>query len=273
MLAHTTLIPSVDTNRHILYVYIYMYIYIYVYIYIYIYIYRNDIWSKRMNTLRFFISAVSTWIVRARAGKRLAKIQAKLAQIIGSMGNGIRDGIQTLDLGTTGFGGTGAGSTGKIKKSVKKQQIELVRAYIDAEANLSKQKATTASLNTMNQQKDSENLQFDFKNCETVARLVCAADHEAVVKRQQSEYLIKTNRFELTSQVDVQRILFPKYIADEGNNFQPLPTQGMYRNIYMYIYICIYLIIHMYICVVQMTSRYQSKVCMCIYIYTSSHRN
>jgi hypothetical protein len=127
--AQTTLKPSFDTNR-------------------------NDIWSKRMNTLRFFISAVSTWIVRSRAGKRLAKIQAKLAQIIGSMGDGIGDGTQTrtLDLGTTGFGGTGT-VTGKIKKSVKKQQIELVRAYIEAEATLSKQKASTATPNATNQQK------------------------------------------------------------------------------------------------------------------------
>jgi hypothetical protein len=45
------------------------------------------------------------------------------------------------------------------------------------------------------QQKNTESSQFDFKKCETVAQLVCAADHEPVVKRKQSEYILKTNRY------------------------------------------------------------------------------
>jgi hypothetical protein len=38
----------------------------------------NEIWSKRVNTLRRFISCVSIWLVRERASRRLKRIQAAL---------------------------------------------------------------------------------------------------------------------------------------------------------------------------------------------------
>ena len=36
---------------------------------------RNDVWSKRMNTLRRFISCVSRWLVRKRLTRRMGRLR------------------------------------------------------------------------------------------------------------------------------------------------------------------------------------------------------
>ena len=40
-------------------------------------VYKNDDWGRRREVLRRLVNSVGTWVVRRRAGKRLAAIQVK----------------------------------------------------------------------------------------------------------------------------------------------------------------------------------------------------
>ena len=42
---------------------------------------RNDIWAKRMNTLRYFVSMVTRWIIRRRVQQRLVVIKARINEV------------------------------------------------------------------------------------------------------------------------------------------------------------------------------------------------
>ena len=42
---------------------------------------RNDIWAKRMNTLRYFVSMVTRWIIRRRVQQRLLVIKARINEV------------------------------------------------------------------------------------------------------------------------------------------------------------------------------------------------
>ena len=53
---------------------------------------RNDIWGKRMNTLRRFISLVSRWIVRRRVAERMSKVM----QLFSNHGAVTRDEVKHL---------------------------------------------------------------------------------------------------------------------------------------------------------------------------------
>ena len=42
---------------------------------------RNDIWAKRMNTLRYFVSMVTRWIIRRRVQQRLQVVKARINEV------------------------------------------------------------------------------------------------------------------------------------------------------------------------------------------------
>ena len=190
---------------------------------------RNDIWTKRMNTLRYFISMVSRWIVRRRAGIRLAKIKAKLSSVMAD-DNGIQQLSQT-DVALPGF----SANSKVLNKAQRSARKELVRAWIDDENSSNRLAATFAAvgvgvppLTTLGGRMPSQDDScIAFDQCSSVAELVCAADHEAIVRRQRSELVTATLRFDMASQPAVQRILFPKCLIEEGNALQPLKSPGI----------------------------------------------
>ena len=206
---------------------------------------RNDVWAKRMNTLHHFISVVSRWIIRRRAGLRLAKIQSKLRLLIDHLSNGQHDlshkfGLQgTLHEDTIGtdFGNSkeisscliARSSTDKTKHEAKR---EIVRAWVEEEnsSNRTRGGVSThvAPFSTLSCRKGSgEAADFSFDKCTSVAELVCAADHEPVILRAASEYVNSTRPFVVSSMTAFQRVLFPKCIVEEGDELQTLPTEGV----------------------------------------------
>ena len=190
---------------------------------------RNDIWSKRMNTLRYFISMVSRWIVRRRAGIRLAKIKAKLSSVMA-----VENGIEQLNQMSGALPACPANSK-VLNKAQRSARKELVRAWIDDENSSNRLAATSATVGVGappltslgGRRPPSENSSVAFDQCSSVAELVCAADHEAAVRRQRSELVTTTLRFDMASQPAVQRILFPKCFLEEGNALQHLKSPGI----------------------------------------------
>lgn len=184
---------------------------------------RNDIWAKRMNTLRYFISVVSCWIVRRRAGIRLGKIRTTLSSVIGGDSGDRQLNCLAADRVMS-----------KVQKNARKEQI---RAWIDDENSSHKLTMSSASVGVGvgvppqsavgRRSPILEGSRISFDQCSSVAELVCAADHEAAVRRQRSELVTGTLRFNFASQSAVQRILFPKCFIEEGNTLLHLKTPNI----------------------------------------------
>jgi hypothetical protein len=51
------------------------------------------------------------------------------------------------------------------------------------------------------------------------------------MRRKLSEHTTSSEHFELSSQVTVQRLLFPKCVIEEGSTHQSLPTQGIEKAV------------------------------------------
>jgi hypothetical protein len=197
---------------------------------------RNDIWAKRMNTLRYFISIVTRWIIRRRAGLRLAKIQSKLLAVISSapclpsmsgcfQESSLMDGRE--------FGGTLSG-TSTSNSSLIEMRRDLVRAWVEEENSSNRPRGgvlpvpSTAPSSTVTYSRGSpDTADFSFEHCSTVAELVCAADYEPVVQRANSEYINSIDRFEMATHGVMQRVLFPKCIIEEGNALQTLKAESI----------------------------------------------
>ena len=156
-----TLTPSFDTNR-------------------------NDVWSKRLNTLRRLISIVSRWIVRQRLDVRMGKVMARLAE----------EGVTTRDsarefiaLENANAKAAGPSTNGAAAASAKASQV-------DASAGAS--------------------APLQASSFSSVADLVCAAPNPALLARQNSEKVVAASRYEFTADM-ARRVLFPKFVAEESS--------------------------------------------------------
>ena len=196
---------------------------------------RNDIWAKRMNTLRYFISIVTRWIIRRRAGLRLAKIQSRLLSVISSVPSqpSMSSFQESLLMDCREFGGTLSG-TSTSHSSVIEMRRELVRAWVEEENSSNRPRGgvlpvpSTAPSSTVTYSRGSPDAaDFSFEQCTTVAELVCAADYEPVVQRANSEYINSIDRFEMATHGVTQRVLFPKCIIEEGNALQTLKAESI----------------------------------------------
>jgi len=69
---------------------------------------RNDIWAKRMNSLRKLISLVSKWLVRKRVRERMAKVMQTFAENGAHTREEIRTFIESSSAKTSKKGATAA---------------------------------------------------------------------------------------------------------------------------------------------------------------------
>ena len=128
--------------------------------------------------------------------------------------------------------------SGGLTKAQRVARKEIIRVWIDEENNSSKLNVGAQNNQNSNQNSNSNNagssssgmnkLSYDdsivsFDRCNSVAELVCAADHEPIVTRQRSELITSNTRFELKTNTTINRILFPKCLIEEGNTLQTLP--------------------------------------------------
>ena len=208
---------------------------------------RNDIWAKRMNTLRYFVSMVTRWILRRRVQQRLAVVKAKINDVCHDVLSGPVAAFLTEKPKAMMGGATTAAaaeaSLNKKKRALHRAMKECVRAWINDENSSNKVKGGSLAASSLAEggegppatvaarsggEGGGEDQQpFSFEQCATVAELVCASDDAFIVRRHKSEVVLTGARIEMTSRDTVQRLLFPKCIVEEGNTLQQLAAPAI----------------------------------------------
>ena len=136
---------------------------------------RNDIWAKRMNTMRRLVSLVSKWLVRRRLERRMAKVKKCFEGI--TTKEEAKEFIARENASAKAAGpSTTAG--GKANNTTSGTSLDEVRPY------------------------------------SSVAELVCASQSDVSARRQNNEAVIASNRYTFTANM-LRRVLFPKFVAEE----------------------------------------------------------
>ena len=149
---------------------------------------RNDIWAKRMNTLRKFMSLVGRWIMRRRIVTRMDTFR----RVFEEAGFFSKAEVQEyITQENANYRAKGAGVT-VAKTNAAKEDSKI--AWADA---------------------GKENAQP-----KTLAELVCSMPNEVLVKRLEDE-LKSFEKYDVTSDM-VRRVLYPKYTSDETAERQPM---------------------------------------------------
>ena len=217
---------------------------------------RNDIWAKRMNTLRYFVSMVTRWIVRRRVQQRLAVIKARINEVCHDVLHGPLAAFLTEKPKAMLGGATTAAAAeailAKNKRKLHRAMKDCVRAWINDENSANKMKGGSLAANALAEGGDEPpavavvpdadvdadgeegaeaggevQQPFAFEQCATVAELVCASDDAFIVRRHKSETALTGARIEMTSHDTVQRLLFPKCVVEEGNLLLPLAAPAI----------------------------------------------
>lgn len=148
---------------------------------------KNDIWSKRLNTLRKFVGLVSRWILRKRLLGRFGKV-------------------------TKTFRDAGA------------ETREQVLAYIAAENESNK--SNVSLLDNSKQAKEgtysSSSADAEQKPT-TLATLVCSLPNKALQSKLKTTLVNNTKKFEVNPDM-VRRVLFPKFTANEASTRAEVET-------------------------------------------------
>lgn len=152
---------------------------------------RNDIWAMRMNTMRRLISLVSKWLVRKRLDRRMAKVKKRFEGFANK--EEAKDFIARENAEAKAAGPSSAAAAGT--KTVP------ALSGVDA-VNPSKQ---------------------DYSS---VSELVCAAPSDIAARKEKSDKIIATNRFEITANM-IRRVLFPKFIAEETSSRSEISPESL----------------------------------------------
>jgi hypothetical protein len=156
---------------------------------------KNDIWAKRMNSLRRFVSLVSKWLVRRRLDTRMARL-------------------------TDTFSARGL--------STREQVLEyIVQENIEAKQNgpQSSLGDTKKGNNSNNNDADSSGGMPPVNEYPSVAAMICDAPPQALTRRIDTESIVGGGRLEFKSNM-VRRVLFPKYVSEEGASRAAMPANG-----------------------------------------------
>lgn len=156
---------------------------------------RNDLWSKRLNTLRKFLSLVGKFLLTGRVTTRLRKIAAFFAtQGIHTKGEA-RLFIEEENLKYKSTSGSGSTSDKKSSKSKSLLAPSITANNGDKESTLT---APEASWNS-------------------VVDMIFSQEDPRLVERSQWEQVLQVCPFFLPEQVGSNRILFPRWVVEESS--------------------------------------------------------
>ena len=150
---------------------------------------KNDIWSKRMNTLRRFIALVSRWLVRKRLTRRFGKLMGVFAK---------------------------AGVTTR----------EEARSYIEQENESYKSNGPMLDSSKLGKNESGRSSIEDSGKPGGLAALICSLPNKAITEKTSIDIIIATKKIEFSRNM-CRRVLFPKYSADEAAVRMPLETANM----------------------------------------------
>lgn len=193
---------------------------------------RNDIWSKRMNTLRFFILAVTRLIIRRRADIRLIMMKKNFQLEIGEI-----EGISNLSSSTIYHRNMNilpnrvfiaTSSIDKVpntEASLLATRKDLVRKWVefDHSSNLTKghhaSKATVKIEHSWTGTLDSHSDQYS-----SVWKSVLTLDNTLAAVR--NIFPITPGRWNTFQRDLLKRTLFPNYIIEDCDTMQSLEVSN-----------------------------------------------
>ncbi len=155
-----TIVPSFDTNK-------------------------NDVWGKRMNTLRRFISLVSRFIYRKRIVQRMKALQARWQQ-------------------------AGARTREEVRAFIEKENADAKMAGPQAPKDKKAEHSNAASST------EAVALSSVAAKFPSVANMLCAGPNDITESRALQEKILgdPKNRYEFTANM-VRRVLFPRFVPEE----------------------------------------------------------
>jgi hypothetical protein len=189
---------------------------------------RNDIWSKRMNTLRFFILTVTRWIIRRRADIRLIMMKKNLLLAIVEIENISNSSSSTSYHGTMNiFASRVFISTSSIveepstEASLLVTRKDLIRKWVEFDDSSKLTKGHHTSKATVKIECSwTDTLDSHSDRYSSVSKTVLTLDNEPAAVR---------NIFPMTPgqwntfQGDIlKRTLFPNYIIEDCDTLQYL---------------------------------------------------
>jgi hypothetical protein len=160
---------------------------------------KNDIWSKRLNTLRRFIGLVSRWLVRKRLSNRFERIKKTLRDA----------GVETKEqakafIASENENYKASGNTADNSKLLK-----------EAAANGSSSSS-------------SSGVHGDGRPT-TLATLVCSLPSKALAAKTTTAIVNSTKKYEVTPNM-ARRVLFPKFTADDVSVRAQVDTVDISRD-------------------------------------------
>ena len=152
---------------------------------------RNDIWSKRMNTLRRFMGLVSCWLVRKRLDTRMDTINETLRN---------------------------AGITNK----------EEARAWIAQENEDYKLKSGGGGQKA-GQPTTNNGIDSSTGIPTTLPEMMCALPNDEIDTREKTEEILEKSELDPISSM-VRRVLFPRFQPSDAATRSELPASGLFAD-------------------------------------------
>ena len=188
----------------------------------------NDVWPKRMNTLRFFVLAVTRWIVQRRAGIRLQAIKERLLLATGGIQS--ISNLSYIALRTKNVNSLSTSSTDKVPSTDALQlatRKELVRKWVeeDNSSNL------TTGLQNMNAIVEESLDRTDVLDCHSndspsaPNSMLTVNDRSAVVRNNLFGSALGHCEIFQREQI-LNRTLFPCYVVEECDTLQALKVEA-----------------------------------------------
>lgn len=144
---------------------------------------RNDVWAKRMNTLRRFLALVSRWLVRRRLDSRMGKM------------------LQSFE------------EAGLSRPFVREDVLN----HIEIENETAKANGPKSSLGDDKKNSKKEDDNMVVTEYATVASMVCDEPNQVLAQREATEATIQEKKLVFTSNM-IRRVLFPKFTAEEASS-------------------------------------------------------
>jgi hypothetical protein len=146
----------------------------------------NDVWGKRMNTLRKFVALVSRWLVRRRVDERMGMVKAALNTA----------GVTTWEQG---------------------------RAFIVEENANYRSKPPVATRSKVRAGRVDEVAAVNDASSQTLAAIVCAQPNPVQATKTHNDAVISREKFVPNKQM-LRRNLFPRFIPDDSMSLSDLPS-------------------------------------------------
>jgi hypothetical protein len=161
---------------------------------------RNDVWAKRMNTLRKFISLVGKWLIRKRVTDRMAQVMALFAENKAFTREEIRHFIENVPA----------------KQQLKKGTVLLVGSDSNNAAAAGTAETTAAAAAAVDRANPDRPASVSSMVFSEPNPALANREHNAQVAQQAAE-LVERGESEITSDM-ARRILFPRCNPSHGGS-------------------------------------------------------